>query len=648
MAWDEGLLPEQKIAGAHVGSHARLLAGPGTGKTLALTRRICFLVEERGVDPAEILALTFTRAAARELRRRVESELGEESKPRISTLHSFALRQLLRNSARFTALPQPLRIADDWEERNIVLEDLKSMLGLDRIDEARELLNELSADWQSLTADEGDWDQRFPNPAFLGAWREHREAYGYVLRAELVYQLKRALEQYGDFDLEGPPRHLLVDEYQDLNRCDLAVVKAIADRGVEVFVAGDDDQSIYGFRKAHPEGIRRFPQDYNGARQLALEICKRCDPEILKLGLFVARQDYERIEKPIRPDDGREGGQVALLRFRDQIAEAQGVIKLCRYLLDKHGLQPDEVLILLRTDRNEAFSSVLRQALGASGVPVASATADTNPLDRPPGRQVLALLRLMVNQQDDLAWRTLIGLRPNQLGPAAIGKLYQLARQGSKGFAEALQMVQADPTLIPAPFGARVRAELETILTLLQKLAPKRDANGDRETDEIIETVQQVLDTLVGADEERQEILEQFQKAGKDWDISSIAELLRVIETSSEDIEQEVQEGKVNILTMHKAKGLTAKAVIVVAAEDEYLPGRAEGEGTGDERRLLYVSLTRAKHFLFITYCNKRTGQQRHTGRTSGSERRSLTRFLRDAPIPPRKGEDYNPKSVEW
>lgn len=173
MAWDEGLLPEQKIAGAHVGSHARLLAGPGTGKTLALTRRICFLVEEQGVDPGEILTLTFTRAAARELRRRVEPELGEESKPRISTLHSFALRQLLRNSARFTALPQPLRIADDWEERNIILEDLKSMLGLDRIDEARELLNELSADWQSLTADVGDWDQRFPNPAFLGAWREH-------------------------------------------------------------------------------------------------------------------------------------------------------------------------------------------------------------------------------------------------------------------------------------------------------------------------------------------------------------------------------------------------------------------------------------------------------------------------------------------
>lgn len=275
MPWDDGLSPEQRSAAGYVGTHARLLAGPGTGKTRCLTRRICFLIEDRNVEPEQICALTFTRAAAHELRRRVESEVGKERVPRISTLHSFALRQLLRNAARVPSLPQPLRIADDWEERHIILEDLKALLSLSSIDEARRLLNVLSADWQGLTADKAAWDQRFPYPAFLGAWREHREIYGYVLRAELVYQLKRALEQYGDFSLDGPPAHLLVDEYQDLNRCDLAVVKAIRDRGAEVYVAGDDDQSIYGFRMAHPEGIRRFPQDYGGARELVLEVCKR-------------------------------------------------------------------------------------------------------------------------------------------------------------------------------------------------------------------------------------------------------------------------------------------------------------------------------------------------------------------------------------
>ncbi|MEW6367743.1 MAG: UvrD-helicase domain-containing protein [Acidobacteriota bacterium] len=162
MAWDDHLLPEQRVAAAHSGAHARLLAGPGTGKTLTLTRHICYLVERKCIPPEEIVAVTFTRAAARELRRRTEDVLGTGRAPRVSTLHSFALRQLLRNATRVTALPQPLRIADDWEERHIILEDLKSLLGLKWVNEARALLNDLSADWQSLTADGADWERRFP------------------------------------------------------------------------------------------------------------------------------------------------------------------------------------------------------------------------------------------------------------------------------------------------------------------------------------------------------------------------------------------------------------------------------------------------------------------------------------------------------
>ena len=113
MSWDEGLTHEQRNAARYVGTNARLLAGPGTGKTLSLTRRICFLINEKDVKREQICALTSTRAAAHELRRRVESEVGKERVPRISTLHSFALRQLLLNSARLASLPQPLRIADD-------------------------------------------------------------------------------------------------------------------------------------------------------------------------------------------------------------------------------------------------------------------------------------------------------------------------------------------------------------------------------------------------------------------------------------------------------------------------------------------------------------------------------------------------------
>jgi DNA helicase-2/ATP-dependent DNA helicase PcrA len=641
MPWDDGLQPEQRNAAGYAGTHARLLAGPGTGKTRCLTRRVCFLIEDRNVEPEQICALTFTRAAAHELRRRVKSEVGDERVPRISTLHSFALRQLLRNSARLTSLPQPLRIADDWEERHIILEDLKALLNLSKIDNARGLLNELSADWQRLTADETNWHQRFPNPAFLGAWREHREIYGYVLRAELVYQLKRALEQDGDFTLDGPPSHLLVDEYQDLNRCDLAVVKAIADRGAEVYVAGDDDQSIYGFRMAHPEGIRRFPQDYPGARELALEVCKRCDKEILDLGLFVARQDFRRIDKPLRADAGRSGAETAILRFQDQNEEAQGVATLCRHLIDDRELQPDQILILMRSDHNGAFSSVLRNALEAREVPVGVGTADTNPLNVPPGRQVLAFLRLLDNGTDHLAWRTLLKLRKNGIGPKAVDMVYGAARGHNRRFADALQMICNDPSS-GGRHGGRIKTEVEAIQAILGEFSALLPSREEIEEEiDLTEAIRQIVQRLVGDEVQRQAIQRQFALAIHAAEPRSINDLVRALEVSREDIEQELDEGKVNILTMHKAKGLTAEAVIIVAAEDEYLPGRAEGEAVDDERRLLYVSLTRAKHHLFITYCDQRTGAQRHTGRTSGQLRRSLTRFLRDGPITPRTGTDY-------
>jgi len=641
MAWDDGLLPEQRTAARHLGSHARMLAGPGTGKTLTLARHACYLVAEQNVSARSILAVTFTRAAARELRQRVENELGEGKCPRISTLHSFALRQLLRNATRITDLPQPLRIADDWEERNIILEDLKALLNLGHIREAANLLNELSADWQSLTADEADWERRFPNPRFLGAWREHRVIYGYTLRSELVYQLKKALEQRGDFELEGPLGHLLVDEYQDLNRCDLAVVQQIASRDVELFIAGDDDQSIYGFRKAHPEGIRRFHRDYEGTEDLPLKICKRCDRGILDLGLFVAEQDPRRIPKKIEPEPGRGQGEVAILRFRDQVEEAAGIARLCTHLRYFHNLQPGNILILIRSDRNGVFSGPIRQRLQTAGIPVSATTDSGGPLDIAYGRAFMAFMRLSVNREDSLGWRTLFQVWCDGIGPKAIGAVYDLARSTGMSFAQTLLAAHADASILPSNYRSRLSRAIGYILTRLEELFPG-DPQEEHETiNEMMDLVRTAAESFIEDEEERESILMEFERAAELVGATSIEELVRAIEVASEDIEQEIDPDAVNILTMHKAKGLTAEAVIIAAAEDQYIPGRGQGDALDDERRLLYVSLTRAKHHLFLTYCDRRTGPQRHTGRDSGRSNRHLTQFLRDCPHNPEDGRAF-------
>ena len=636
MAWDKDLLPDQRTAAAHTGNHARLLAGPGTGKTLTLTRRICFLVIERNISAESILALTFTRAAARELRQRVAKELGENRIPRISTLHSFALRQLLKNATKIRDLPQPLRIADDWEERNIVLEDLKALLNLKGINDARDLLNKLSADWQSLTADKADWGERFPNPRFLGLWREHRQIYGYTLRAELVYQLKKALEQREDFEIEGPIEYLLVDEYQDLNRCDLEVVKQIASRDVELFIAGDDDQSIYGFRKAHPEGIRWFSNDYPGATTLELEICKRCDRSILDLGLFVARQDPRRIEKAIQPEPGRGEGEVAILRFDDQDAEAKGIADLCIHLMARHGLKPNDILVLLRSNRNNGFSRPIQDELEEAGVPVAS-VMETNPLDESEGRAFLAFLRLAVKSEDSLAWRTLLQAWCIGVGPGAIGVVYETARSRNENFAQTVIAAHVDAGILPTNHRSRLSKAINDVLSQLNVLFPE-DSRGKYKTgDELMDVVRPAAESIITNEEERNSILLKIERT----EVTSIKELVRIIGVETEDIEQELEKDKVNILTMHRAKGLTAEAVIVAAVEDQYIPGRAQGDEIGDERRLLYVSLTRARHHLFITYCDKRTHRQRHTGRNGGSVYRSLSQFLTDCSHIPQDGREF-------
>ena len=326
MPWDTDLTDEQKKAASHSGCHACLLAGPGTGKTYAISRRIVYLITEAGISYKKILALTFTRAATQGLRQQILKVLDiTKGKPQVSTLHSFALKQLLKNASAVTTVPRPLRIADDWEERHIIEEDIKKLLGIQNLHIIQDKFEQLSSDWQTLEAEKKDWEESHPDPAFIGAWQDHRKIFGYMLRSELVYQLKKTIEQNPDFTFEQPYEHVLVDEYQDLNSCDLAVIRKLTEAGGELFATGDDDQSIYGFRYANPEGIRRFEDDYQPCDILNLELCMRCDKKILQLGEFVANLDYKRISKALEPAPAKEEGEVHVLHFPNQVEEARSM-----------------------------------------------------------------------------------------------------------------------------------------------------------------------------------------------------------------------------------------------------------------------------------------------------------------------------------
>lgn len=637
MPWNEGLTPEQRRAASRIGSHARLLAGPGTGKTLVMSRHIRFLIEDQGIPASEIVALTFTRAAANELRERVAAELPFPELPRISTLHSFALRQLLRNERRLPTLPQPLRVADDWEERHIILEDLKAQLVLPNIEDARDLFNQLSADWESLEVDQRGYT---PNARFIGAWQQHRTIYGYALRSELVYQLKRALEQFPDFLIDTPISHLLVDEYQDLNRCDLAVIRAIADHGAEVYVAGDDDQSIYGFRKAHPQGIRNFLNEYAGSLDLQLHVCKRCDSEILRTAEFVAELDPQRIPKGTIPETNRPPGEVALLRFANEFEEASWVATLCQQLIDIDHIPPEEILILLRVDTKGGFSRIISDEFRGRNIPLSAGSTDTTPLDEKSGREVISILRLTKNDNDHLAWISLLRIRRNGLGSIALASIYHLALENGWTFSQAINQIAASPTILPR-FGNIVQSEFHWAQGLMANIK-LLETNLTNPGMVMAEFIERVVNLIIPGNPGSPPITQYLINIATLTTCESLEELLISVQSANLDIEPDLKLGFVNILTMHKAKGLSAKAVIVMAVEDEHIPGRQTTEpGLGDERRLLFVSLSRARNILLMTYCYSRVGQQRNLGRNPGHSERTLTMFLRDSPIHPQSGPDY-------
>lgn len=451
-----------------------------------------------------------------------------------------------------------------------------------------------------------------------------------------MYQFKRALEQTGSFKLDKKYTHILVDEYQDLNRCDLSVIKTLVEKlDASLFVAGDDDQSIYGFRYAHPDGIRRFPEDFKPTEECELETCMRCGEEILKISEFVADLDTKRLRlgKGMKTSPGAPKGNVELLRFNNQYEEAESIAKICYSLIKGGEVGEGEILILLRSDFNGVMSTPIKEKLEAKGLPVHINIENDNPLETKEGLLLLAHLKLIYNRNDHLAWRTVLQLRSNNIGVETFSKIFKQCVDKGTSFTECLMKIKEETM---SGFSASLKAEVEENLRLIEQL--EGEFKDIKDNKSLVEKIRNLIKIYPSKIEKEVEYLGNICVEVESEDLAS---LLRNLSSSDEEIEQEIEDDKINILTMHKAKGLTATVVIIVGVEDQAIPGRHDGVGIGDERRLLFVSLSRAKAAVFLTYCEKRVGAQAFTGRDDKTLLRRITRFLEDAPIKPISGSKY-------
>lgn len=625
---------QQKILAHDPHRDGRVLAGPGTGKSATVVDLIHRLLSRDGGEQPRIRLLTFTRAATAELAGKVAAQEAEVERP--STVHSFAISVLLQNpgSAPFA---EPLRIADDWEQDKIIRPQLAAATGVTPTFVKDHLLPEMQAMWQSLVPEEDSEVDEATRNRFVGAFRQHRRVMAYLLLGELPDLLRQALDSYDD--LKGIDYDfLVVDEYQDLNACDLRVLKLLGEAGVAIFAVGDDEQSIYGWRKAAPEGIRRFLDDYPSADDYVLSVSHRCGSEIIRWARFVIEAD------PARPADrdrlvaaeGAPPGEVALLSFPSQVTEARGVADLVQNLIEKERLDPSEVLVMSRGDFRGQFSAPIKAELDQRGISVDDPSWVDQVVNDDKNRAVLLLARLMVNRADSLAWSGLTILESG-IGDAFRKAIYERAVQARTTFAEFLLAAHAedfesmsgaaprraklfiDRTLAwldahPIPEGDEAPEKWGEWL-MLAFLGPDSPAQVSEDLVELLDVVDDVIEG--GADLPR--YLGQVQPLAKDH--------------------ASAQASGVRFLTMGMSKGLTVEASIIIGAEEGIIPNPRSDED--EERRLLYVGLTRAKRFNYVSWATRRTGPTARAGEPRVQERRLISPLLRGGPVETQNGQAF-------
>ena len=516
----------------------------------------------------------------------------------------------------------------DWEWETLVRPRLTKLLKLGRKwRDADTLRREMAAKWESLSDEETEEIEPQTRAQFVSQWQIHRNVFGYIELSEIPYLLYSALRSHPDFNV-GDLKLLIVDEYQDLNACDLACLEQLSTRGITIFAVGDDDQSIYGFRKAHPAGIRRFPQEYS-APSYPLTLVHRFGKNILFWANYIINFDSgrDRSKPSITPRDDNPDGFLAYLEFRGDTAERNGIVDLVRWLHEKAGVPFEEILILGRSDTVTApIIKVLQEAnIQATDPDIVRKIFKTNEM-----REAMAILRLLTHKDDSLSWWTLLDLTQH-IGKSKIEALIDKANECNRRFGETLLALHEEEELKNSA-GSNVAGVVSNVLHLLERIeVPENRQWGEW----ILELVSEGL--IPEIPEPISECLHEIDGVLED-DVT-LDTYVSQIQPVFRDISTRKKKNSVRVMTMTGSKGLTVKACILAGCESNIIP-HPKGD-RNEECRLLYVATTRAQEYLFLTRALRRTGRTARAGRSRVRSPRTGCPFLEHGPVDPRPGEQF-------
>ncbi|MDR1646654.1 MAG: UvrD-helicase domain-containing protein [Zoogloeaceae bacterium] len=618
------LNPPQREAVTLPSTHALILAGAGSGKTRVLTTRIAWLLANDLVSPHGILAVTFTNKAAKEMQARLSALLPIH--PRglwIGTFHGLCNR-MLRAHWRDAGLAQTFQILDSADQ----LATIKRLLKAANVDvekyPPRELQSFINAHKeQGVRAGAAEaWDHYTRKKVELYAEYEAQcQREGVADFAELLLRCHELLIRNEPLrqHYQARFRHILIDEFQDTNRLQYDWLKLLAGGGAALFAVGDDDQSIYAFRGAEVANMRDFEQHYAGEHVIRLEQNYRSAGNILAAANALIRNNRARLGKNLWTDAG-EGELLRVFESPSDLDEARAVVDEIRALMDEEGVSPDQIALLYRSN---AQSRALEHELFSRGLPY-RVYGGLRFFERQEVKHALAYLRLIANPDDDTAFLRVVNFPVRGIGARTLEILQTTARQLNTSLYNAA-----------ASLSGKAGATVAAFIRLIEQI---RDETRARPLPESIARVVQSsgLDAHYRADkregEERLANLDELVNAATLFMGEHTAPNVAAASEAEDDVlvaflthaaleagehQAETGQAAVQLMTVHAAKGLEFDAVFITGLEQGLFPhdnALEDHDGLEEERRLMYVAMTRARKRLYLTHAQSRLlhGQTRY------------------------------------
>ncbi|MFI9342869.1 DNA helicase PcrA [Streptomyces sp. NPDC052773] len=633
----EGLNDNQRAAVVHSGSPLLIVAGAGSGKTRVLTHRIAYLLAERGVHPGQILAITFTNKAAGEMKERVEQLVGPRANAMwVMTFHSACVRILRRESKKlgFTSSFSIYDAADSKRLMALVCRDLdldpKRFPPKSFSAKISNLKNEL-IDEEDFAAQASDGFEKTLAQAYALYQSRLREANALDFD-DLIMTTVNLLRAFPDVaeHYRRRFRHVLVDEYQDTNHAQYALVRELVGTGehdedvppseadlppAELCVVGDADQSIYAFRGATIRNILQFEEDYPDATTILLEQNYRSTQTILSAANAVIERNESRRPKNLWTNAG-QGARITGYVADTEHDEAQFVADEIDRLTDAGEAKAGDVAVFYRTN---AQSRVFEEVFIRVGLPY-KVVGGVRFYERKEVRDVLAYLRVLANPEDSVPLRRILNVPKRGIGERAEAMIDALAQREKISFPQALKRVDeaygmaARSTNAVKRFNALME-ELRTIVesgagpaTILEAVLERTgylaelQASTDPQDETRIENLQELAAVALEFEQERGE--------GETGTLADFLEQVALVADSDQIPDEEDGDGVITLMTLHTAKGLEFPVVFLTGMEDGVFPHmRALGQTKEleEERRLAYVGITRARERLYLTRSSMRS-----------------------------------------